>query len=159
MKKPMKKKALWTTLRGGLKPRTLFKPDITRLKKGSRSASAAVLRTLRPAPRARIKSRSKVMRGKMAYYNIRKRVFLQANPVCDACDRLADESATPYPIRKPTHPATEIHHKRGRFGKLLLDERFWVGVCSPAHRFIHDNPEIARKAGLLAQPGEWGKQQ
>lgn len=157
MKNP-RKKALWTTLRGGLKPRTLFKPNTTRLKKGSRSASAAVLRTLRPAPRARIKSRSKVMRGKMAYYNIRKRVFLEAHPSCDACHKLAGAITTSYPIQKAVHPATEIHHLRGRAGKLLLDERFWVGVCADAHRFIHDRPEVARKAGLLAQPGEWGKQ-
>lgn len=137
-RKSPRHKALWTKLRGGLKPRTLKKRTPKKVKKVTR-----------------IKSRSKVMRGKMAYYNIRKRVFLEAHPQCEACHRLLGEITSSYPFRK--HPAADIHHIRGRAGKLLLDERYWIGVCRNAHNFIHDNPEIARKAGLLAQRGEWGK--
>lgn len=140
-RKSPRPKALWTKLRGGLKPRTLKKRTPKKVKKVTH-----------------IKIRSKVMRGKMAYYNIRKRVFLEARPQCEACHRLADAITSSYPIRKAPHPAADIHHIRGRAGKLLLDERYWIGVCRNAHNLIHANQEIARKAGLLAQRGEWGKQ-
>lgn len=52
----------------------------------------------------------------------------------------------------PNRRATEIHHARGRAGRLLLDERFWVPVSRAGHRWIHDHPEAARRAGLL---GPW----
>ena len=54
--------------------------------------------------------------------------------------------------------ATEIHHTRGRVGKLLFAEQFWLPVCAPCHRWIHDHPNIARVARLLCEKGEWGKQ-
>jgi len=34
-------------------------------------------------------------------------------------------------------PATEIHHKNGRRGKLLLDESGWIGVSAAGHKWIH----------------------
>jgi hypothetical protein len=52
-------------------------------------------------------------------------------------------------------PASDIHHKRGRAGALLLLTRFWAGVCSAHHRWIHENPQAARELCLLANQGEW----
>jgi hypothetical protein len=51
--------------------------------------------------------------------------------------------------------ATEVHHARGRVGTLLIDERFWVAVSRPGHRWIEDNKELARKSGLLCEKGLW----
>lgn len=51
--------------------------------------------------------------------------------------------------------ATSCHHVRGRIGRLLLDERFWVPVCRVHHARIHARPAEARALGLLAQPGQW----
>lgn len=52
----------------------------------------------------------------------------------------------------------EVHHIRGRIGKLLRDQRYWVAMSSSGHRWIHDNPKEAMKMGLLAGRGEWGVQ-
>ena len=52
---------------------------------------------------------------------------------------------------------TEVHHKRGRLGALLLDQRHWLGVSRLGHRFIHSNPQIARQYGWLCDKGEWNR--
>ena len=54
--------------------------------------------------------------------------------------------------------ATEVHHTRGRVGKLLLDETFWLPVCSGCHDWIHKNIELARERGLICAKGDWNKQ-
>ena len=53
-------------------------------------------------------------------------------------------------------PATEVHHKTGRIGGDLLDSRYFMGVCSPCHRRIHDNPEWAFAQGYLVSRLAWG---
>jgi hypothetical protein len=62
------------------------------------------------------------------------------------------------PITKK--PATEVHHKKGRIGKLLLDTRFWLGVTRKGHKWIEEHPEEAKKLGYslsrLEKDGEEG---
>lgn len=43
--------------------------------------------------------------------------------------------------------ATQVHHKKGRIGKLLLDEEFWLAVSAKGHKKIEENPEWAKKMG------------
>jgi len=49
------------------------------------------------------------------------------------------------PIEKT--PATDIHHMRGRVGKLLLDMKYWLGVSRKGHKKIEENPNWAKKMG------------
>jgi hypothetical protein len=42
---------------------------------------------------------------------------------------------------------TEIHHRKGRIGSLLLDQRFWLAVSSEGHQWIENNPDEALKRG------------
>ena len=51
--------------------------------------------------------------------------------------------------------AAEVHHTRGRSGKFLLDERFWLPVCRSHHEFAHSHPERAREMGLFPEKGLW----
>lgn len=44
-------------------------------------------------------------------------------------------------------PATQVHHKKGRIGKLLYDVRFFLGVSDEGHKYIEANPEFAYKNG------------
>jgi hypothetical protein len=44
-------------------------------------------------------------------------------------------------------PATEVHHKKGRIGKLLTDVRFFLGVSRKGHKKIEENPEWAKEMG------------
>lgn len=55
------------------------------------------------------------------------------------------------------NPATEVHHIRGRAGKLLSDSRFFVASCFPCREWPHTFKQKARELGILAGPGEWGK--
>lgn len=44
--------------------------------------------------------------------------------------------------------ATEVHHKKGKIGKLLTDVRFFLAVCRVCHRKIGDDPKWAIKMGF-----------
>lgn len=39
------------------------------------------------------------------------------------------------------------HHKRGRLGDFLMDERYWLPVCMKHHMYIEDHPEESYKKG------------
>lgn len=41
------------------------------------------------------------------------------------------------------HAAEELHHQKGRIGKLLYNEKYFMGVCIPHHRKIEDDPTWA----------------
>lgn len=43
---------------------------------------------------------------------------------------------------------TEVHHKRGRIGALLLDQRFWLAVSRKGHQRIENEPEWAKEMGF-----------
>ncbi len=93
--------------------------------------------------RSSIRRRSAKQRERMTEYAILRARFLQRNRWC--------------PVIRGER-ATEIHHIRGRAGKLLLDTRYWLAVGERGHRWIHDNPAKAQERGWLAKLGEWGKQ-
>lgn len=40
---------------------------------------------------------------------------------------------------------TDVHHKKGRVGTLLLDTRFWLAVSREGHKQIEENPEWAKE--------------
>ncbi len=44
-------------------------------------------------------------------------------------------------------PATQVHHKKGRIGKLLCDMRFWLAVSAEGHDKIERNPAWAYEMG------------
>jgi len=75
----------------------------------------------------------------MKVYRQKKDAFLRRNPTCAVCKK-----------RRSVH----VHHKFGR-GRLLMDEALWLAVCFPCHDEIHRFPDRARKAGYLAQRGQW----
>lgn len=52
----------------------------------------------------------------------------------------------------------EVHHVRGRAGNLLTNREHFLALCPACHKWVHDNPDAARRRGLLAQPGKWGAQ-
>ena len=50
---------------------------------------------------------------------------------------------------REANPTIQVHHKAGRNGALLLDERYWLPVCLPCHEWIHGNGKLARAIGLI----------
>jgi len=45
--------------------------------------------------------------------------------------------------------STEIHHKRGRIGELLLDKAFFMAVCAEGHKAIHHYTKISYEKGYM----------
>lgn len=43
----------------------------------------------------------------------------------------------------------QVHHKKGRVGKLLLYVPFWLAVSDKGHKWIHANPEQAYELNFL----------
>lgn len=94
-------------------------------------------------------------------------------PVSDklaAAKRVYNARVKEWLVGKPcavyrTIPATQCHHQRGRIGRLLLDDRFWIPVSAAGHARIGSNPEWARHVfaflqdgrslTLLCQRGQW----
>lgn len=70
-------------------------------------------------------------------YSKRRLVFLRVNHACEAF------------IEGCSGAATDVHHRKGRIGKLLLDEKYWLPCCRSCHTYIHNNPSEARQRGLL----------
>ena len=71
--------------------------------------------------------------------------FAETRTIVGACDRCETVSLL------------DVHHIRGRAGKLLCDTRYWKLVCRTCHKHIHSHIEESRKRGWIAKPGEWGK--
>jgi len=42
---------------------------------------------------------------------------------------------------------TDIHHKKGRIGKLYLETTFWIALSREGHRMVEENPEWAKEQG------------
>jgi hypothetical protein len=64
-------------------------------------------------------------------YRREARLFITLNPKCKVCGA----------------KATEIHHKQGRIGELLLDKTKWLAVCSDCHQRITEDSDWAIKNG------------
>jgi hypothetical protein len=75
-----------------------------------------------------------------AYFILRK-IWIKAHPYCE----MVTENGTPCCLKRTAH----IHHKKGRGGSLLCDERYFMALCAEHHRFVHDNMKLARKMGLV----------
>lgn len=75
---------------------------------------------------------TKSLAARKRKYNLRVKVWL-AGKKCQCCQ----------------NPSEHTHHSRGRIGRLLLDERFWIPLCSFHHAQVHASPAWAREQGLL----------
>jgi hypothetical protein len=60
--------------------------------------------------------------------------YLATHPRCECCIKA---------------PATEIHHRRGRWKSRLTDITYFLAICRPCHDRIHHNPEWAYATGLM----------
>lgn len=95
-----------------------------------------------------LRRESKRRAAERTKYRKLREQFLQDNPWC----------AYHLAMNPPRHvPATEIHHSRGRAGRLYLDTRFWIPLSAEGHDWVHNHMDAARHLGLLCDVGEWNK--
>lgn len=84
--------------------------------------------------RSRLSPISAKRKERMKAYKLLREAFLEVNPVCQVCGEAK---------------ATDIHHRRGRFGSRLNDTDNWLALCRFCHRLVHDNPKWAYEQGHL----------
>lgn len=68
-------------------------------------------------------------------YSKLRRDFLEANPRCVwplGCDQAA----------------SDVHHKAGRVGRLLLDVTRWAALCRGHHAYATEHPQRAYDLGI-----------
>lgn len=90
--------------------------------------------------RIRAVSKKRVKQGRI--YTKKRKVFLEANPLCAAAPwhELMDTECDGI--------ATTIQHKQGRIGDLYLDESHWIGLSMPCHCWVNAFPALAVQYGL-----------
>lgn len=88
-----------------------------------------------------------VNRGaQLAKYYALRLAFLKEHPLCRVCTDLKIEGML---VPLPHRISTDIHHTRGRVGRLLLATQFWIPVCREHHNLIHDHPFWAKSKGYI----------
>jgi hypothetical protein len=123
--KPKRKPALWTLAY----PEQVHHP---------------VKRPKKKAARKPIRSRSAAMSKRMVEYGKAAKDYLAKFTICSSL----------WPDDLCMAISTEVHHKKGRAGKLLMDQKHWLPVCAKCHSRIHAQPALAEKYGNL-DPSGW----
>lgn len=94
-------------------------------------------KSVKSKPRSLPPNRSRKRQRQDTEYSKVRRSFLSRNPVCKA--------------RVPgvcTTRSTDVHHKQGRTGTLLLDEEHFLSTCRSCHNWIEAHPEEAKDLGF-----------
>ncbi len=89
--------------------------------------------------RSRLRKVSKKRAQELKVYHALRSKFLERHPVCQIGRGLIG----------CTNLSNDVHHRKGRVGKQLLDRRSWIAVCRPCHARLHDHPKEARKMGWI----------
>lgn len=106
-----------------------------------------IARKSKPKQRTPLKKVSKSRAREMQLYYAERAEWLKLpkNAACAICLCLGE---TP-------RAAVECHHSRGRNGRLLRDQRFWIPSCRECRDVPHERPTWAREMGLLATAKDW----
>lgn len=98
-----------------------------------------------PLKRKKLRSASIKRAAELREYSKLRKEFLSQNQYCA--------------VRFPEQ-ATQVHHSRGKLGRLLNDMRWWIPISAAGHRWIEENHREARKMHwngihLMCQPSEF----
>ena len=89
-----------------------------------------------PTVRKPIPSRSPKRSKEERLYAGKRIIFLDKFPICQVhLPHCSTES-------------TDVHHRMGRVGELLLKEEFWLSTCRQCHNYIELNPAWAIEKGF-----------
>lgn len=106
-------------------------PDCGKRTEGTTGLCGTHNKAMRKIVTTPIRKIGEKLQKKLGAYEERRRAFLY-NKRCAV-----------YPALK----ASQVHHKKGRIGNLLLDEKYWLPVSAKAHVEITNNPRWAIKMG------------
>lgn len=104
--------------------------------------------------RTPIKKKSDKLKKAESTYSRKKKAFMKKpeNQVCPVAFFFMKQAITTSEEAldwSRNLKTTDVHHKAGRTGELLLDVSFWLAVSRKGHNFIHDNPEFSYSKGWL----------
>lgn len=88
--------------------------------------------TKKPTAKKLLSPRSSKQVKLDALYSILREQFLKRKPYCEA--HLPGCAVN----------ATDVHHKKGRTGNLLLDDTEFLAVCRTCHGWIETHPKEAK---------------
>lgn len=84
--------------------------------------------------RVKIKPRSsKRAKEEYQYYTFDRPEYLLEHPVCEFEGCLCE--------------ANQIHHRKGRDGKLLNNKKFFMAICPDHHHWVENHPEESKEKG------------
>jgi|SRR5882757_431659 len=94
--------------------------------------------TARLVTRTPLRQRSNKRAEQMAVYVPERNAFLTANPLCQYPEGCGQR-------------ATQVHHKRGRFGVRLLDQTWWAASCDTHNQEAETNTGHCLTIGWLVR--------
>lgn len=98
----------------------------------TKAAKTSATKTNKPiAPRSHKRSKQEKL------YSAKRAIFMVNNSMCEANI-----------VGLCTQRATDVHHKAGRSGDMLLDESEWMAVCRACHDWIETHPPEATELGF-----------
>lgn len=107
-------------------------------KQCSNNTGVAKLSIIKPTAKLKpIAPRSQKRSKEERLYTAKRIIFLSEKPMCEAC--------IPGIC---THNSTDVHHKKGRIGELLLNILYWLSVCRACHDWIETHPKEAVELGF-----------
>lgn len=89
--------------------------------------------------RSPLRARSLKLQRAMAVYRRQVAAFLADHDTCE------------HPTNHPDGfvRSSVVHHRRGRFGKRLLDQRYWAASCNPCNAEAEENTGKSLDCGWL----------
>jgi hypothetical protein len=92
----------------------------------------------KPTASKPIRSRSVKRAKQESLYNKEAKAFKINNPICQAGIQNVCTTHT-----------SDVHHKAGRIGEMLLEQSKWLAVCRACHNWIETNRKEAMERGFL----------
>jgi len=107
-------------------------------KQCSNNTGVAKLSIIKPTAKSKpIPPRSQKRSKEERLYSAKRVLFLQEHSMCQAH---LPGICTKY--------STDVHHKMGRIGELLLMIIYWLAVCRACHEWIENHPAEAQEKGF-----------
>lgn len=103
-----------------------------------------------PMKRSRIAPVSNKRAAENRDYSVARREYLAEHPYCELCVPIKAYPHDPPLFEIRPQLANQIHHYRGRVGRLLTDKRFFRAACQDCHEWVGKNGAQARRIGVLA---------
>lgn len=83
-----------------------------------------------------INKQSDKEKKRQAQYKLVRAYYISGHPNCEA------------QLNGCTLESTDIHHQKGKIGKLLIDMNFFVALCRSCHSYLEVHPKEAKELGF-----------